>query len=133
MINEIEWIYLIDDRSSSFLVFENNNKSLKNNKIPLLHFLFGLQTLASNNNKDEIKFIKINSASYYIIEENKSKSFFILKSANQIKQKRIFQVLKEIVRIFTINFNGTVMISLPQKHKLFNSFKKEIKTLLMQN
>jgi hypothetical protein len=78
MTNDIQWIYMIDSRSSSFLVFNKENKeSLKRKKISLLHFLYGLQSLANNSNKDEIKVFKINNESYYLIEEPESKSFLI--------------------------------------------------------
>lgn len=133
-MNDIEWIYLIDNRSSSFLIIENETiASLKLNKIPLLHFLFGLRSFVGNFNKDEIKFIKIIKESYYLIEEKVSKSLFILKSSYQVKQKRIFKLLKEVVNCFNEHFNGNDIISLPKKQQLFISFKREIRSLILQN
>ena len=126
-MNDIKWIYMINNRGSLVLIYKNTNQgAVEPNYSILSHFIFALQSVAGKFEEDEVKVIEIENENFFMIEEKLSSSFFILKSDNGVSPKKIYPILREIKNKFTERFSGNENLDLHQKQELFKSFKKEI-------
>ena len=131
-MNEIDWLYLLDNRGAPILIYKNiKQETLTPNISILSHFLFGLK-INSQDQKDDIKFVEIEKDRYYLIEDINNNLTFIIKTFWLNDKDKILSLMKEIRSRYSTYFGEDKNIDFQKKQEMFASFREEISQLILK-
>ena len=131
-MNQIYWIYIIDNTGATIFSYENLIQgSLNSNHTIISHFLFALQSVGKNLGYNEVKSINLGNNRFFLTKEKLTNYLFILKSDRDADLELITLLLKQIKHKFVEKFTGHFTLIIDEKIELLNSFKEDVKEILM--
>ncbi|MFX1446327.1 MAG: hypothetical protein ACFFHV_23270, partial [Promethearchaeota archaeon] len=131
IMNQIYWIYIIDDRGATIFSYETTVQgSLRNNHAIISHFLHALQSIGKNLGDNEVKSIDLGNNRFYLTKEKLTNYLFIIKTDTNADFEFINLLLKQIMFKFVEKFTGHFKLVVDEKIELINSFKEDIKEIL---
>lgn len=130
-MNEINWIYIIDQSGATIFSYENHIQGSGNSNLALLsHFLYALKSIAKSLSEDEIRSIEMGNNRFFLCKEKVSNYLFILKSDRNSESIIITPILKQIKQKFLERFEGYFQLFIEDKIELLNAFREDVKTIL---
>lgn len=132
-MNEINWIYIIDDAGATIFSYVNYVQGTGNGNPALLsHFLFALKLIAKTLKENEIRSVEMSNNRFFLCKEKMTNYLFILKSNRDADTQVITPVMSEIKNKFVEKFTGHFKLVIEDKIALLNSFREDIKEILQQ-
>lgn len=131
-MNQIYWIYIIDDTGAPIFSYESIVQgSLNKNHAIISHFLHALQSIGKNLEYNEVKSIDLGNNRFFLTKEKLTNYLFILKSDQDADFQFITLLLKQIKHKFVEKFKGHFKLVVDEKIELLNSFKEDVREILM--
>jgi hypothetical protein len=131
-MNRIYWIYIIDDKGATIFSYENIVKGYSNgNHTIISNLIYSLQSIAKDLTPDTVKNITLGNNRFFLMKEKLTNYLFISKTDSDADQKYISLLLKEVMHQFTEKFTGHFTLIVDEKIELLNSFKEDVRQILM--
>ena len=131
-MNQIYWIYIIDDTGATIFSYETIVQgSLNNNHAIISHFLHALRSIGKNLDLNEVKSIDLGNSRFFLAKEKLTNYLFIIKSDQDTEFEFITLLLKHIKYKFVEKFTGYFKLVVDEKIELLNSFKEDVREILM--
>ena len=133
-MNKIDWIYIIDDTGATIFSYQSVVKgSLKNNNTIISHFLHALQSVSKNLDHNEIKSMDLGNNKFFLSREKLTNYLFIIKSDQDAELDFITLLFNQVKHKFVEKFSGHFKLVVDDKIELLNSFKEDVREILMHN
>jgi hypothetical protein len=130
-MNDIFWIYIIDNTGAIMFKYETTlQKSLKNSSAVLSNFLKNLEFIAMNLRKNEIRGVEMGNHKYFITRENHPKYLFIIKTGRDADGGYIRQILNQIRQRFVEKFDENMVLAVEEKIEILDSFKEDVNVII---
>lgn len=130
-MTDIEGIYIINNSGELIFQQENvdeNSKSFDPNY--LSNFFATLETIAHKIGEDEVRIMDLGENKFFLTKDKITNIEFILKCNKNVKSKKVFQALTNIVNIFIQIFTGNFNSPEKIKERLMTNFIEEIKEVI---
>ncbi len=130
-MNNISGIYVVDNKELLIFTFERHRQNSNTVKNALLsHFIYALQSIASQLESDESRVIEIKNENYLIIKDSKINFKYIIKYSKETALDQISVILNKIKNKFIESFEGRLDLPVPMKTKLVASLRDDILEIL---
>ena len=132
-MRKIEWIYIIDKTGAILFSYEIHIQGSGNARHALIsHFIFALKSIAKDLSADEVKIVEMGNNKFFLNKEKSNNYLFIVKSNRDIDPQIIKPFLNQIKERFVEKFKGYETLFVDEKIALLDSFKHDIRELLME-
>ncbi|MFX0020524.1 MAG: hypothetical protein ACFFAF_17505 [Candidatus Hermodarchaeota archaeon] len=130
-MDEIIWIYIIDNTGATVFSYENYIKGTSQvNHTLLSHFIHAFQSVAKNIEEDEIKDLIIDKNKFFLIKEKLTSFLFIIKTKLNARSEIINPILKKVKDRFVDRFTGHFTLPVQEKIKILKSFREDVKRII---
>jgi hypothetical protein len=130
-MDEIYWIYIIDDTGKTLFSHENYIQGSSTENLSLLtHLIHSLQLISKDIKEDEIKGVEMGNTKFFLTQHKLTSYLFIIKTHRDANSEVINPILNEIKTKFVEKFTGHFSIDVEQKIKILKSFREDIKEIL---
>ena len=131
-MTKIDWIHIIDDTGATIFSYETIVQgSLRNTHTIISHFLHALQSISKNLDHSKVKSIDLGNNRFFLTKEKLTNYLFIIKSNQGVDLDFITLLLNQIKHKFVEKFSGHFKLVVDDKIELLNSFKEDVKEILM--
>jgi len=126
-MSNIRSIYVIDNKEIPIFTLEIHKQgSNAINKILLSHFIYSLQSIASQIESDEGRVIKIGNENYFIIKDSIINFKYIIEYSTETTFDQVSLVLNKIRQKFIESFEGKLDLPVSMKIELVALIKEYI-------
>jgi len=130
-MNDIVWIYVIDNTGAPIFSHENYLEGSKNTENALMsHFIYGLQIIASQIDYNELRRIEIAQENYFLMKDNHINFKYILKLSKNAKHDQIKSLMNILINLFQKKFENKLNLSIKMKSKILSEIREEIIRIL---
>ena len=127
-------VYIMDQSGALLFSYEDYKQGSKENSIAVLsHFLFALQSAASQVKSDQNKTLEMGNNRYFLTKEPLKNLLFIIKTLRDVNADLIYPILKEIRKKFMDKLAEQPFLHLDEKMQVYESFKGEIDKILKRD
>jgi hypothetical protein len=131
-MNQIFWIYILDDTGATIFSYQNNVQGTSNNNHTIIsHFIHALRLLGTNLDQNEVKSINLGNNRFFLAKEKLTNYLFIIKSDQDAELEYITMLLNQIRHKFVEKFTGHFKLVVDEKIELLNSFKEDVREILL--
>ena len=130
-MTDITGLYILNSKRELIYLQENvipNAKDLDPDY--LSNFFATLQTIAQKIGEEEVKIIDLGNSKFFLTKDKLTDIEFILKCEKTIKQKKVFEIHKDIINLFIEKFTGNFNATERTKKILMNSFIKNLADII---
>ena len=132
-MDEIYWIYIIDNTGKTLFSYENHIQGSSTANMALLsHLIYALQSISKDIREDQVKGVEMGNDKFFLTKEKLTNYLFILKTERDANSEVINPLLNEIKIKFVEKFTGHFSIDVDKKIEILNSFRDDIKEILKQ-
>ncbi|MGQ4874482.1 MAG: hypothetical protein ACP6IY_10475 [Promethearchaeia archaeon] len=131
MKENIQSIYIIDSTGKPLFVLDIYNPGNKNVEHALItNFISAIQSFATELGDQHANTIKLGDSMLYSIKDEISGIYFVIKTNLDAKQKRIFNLLKEIKNLYINIVLSKINASEAEKLEAFKEFEEELSKIV---
>lgn len=129
-MDEIYWIYIIDELGKTLFSYENHIQGSSTANTALLsHLIYALQAISKDIREDQVKGVEMGNDKFFLTKEKLTKYLFILKTHRDANSDEINPLLNEIKTKFVEKFTGHFSVDVDKKIEILNSFREDIKEI----
>ena len=130
-MDEIYWIYIIDELGMTLFSYENHIQGSSTANTALLsHLIYALQAISKDIREDHVKEVEMGNDKFFLTKEKLTKYLFILKTHRDANSEEINPILNEIKTKFVEKFTGHFSVDVNKKIEILHSFREDIKEIL---
>jgi len=130
-MDEIYWIYILDDIGKTLFSYENHIQGSSTANVALLsHLIYALQSISKDIREDQVKGVEMGNDKFFLTKEKLTNYLFILKTHRDANSEVINPILNEIKTKYVEKFTGHFSIDVDKKIEILNSFREDIKEIL---
>ena len=128
---KVNWLYVFNDKGTPIYSQESYIEGSNNFKTAVLtHYIFGLQTIASQLQKNEFKKIEIANEKFFLTKDDKIGFKYIIKINRDSEYNDAEILLKKIKDLFIENFENKTEIPIEERIGLISTIKKELVNII---
>ncbi|TFG25490.1 MAG: hypothetical protein EU532_11640 [Promethearchaeota archaeon] len=128
---DITGLYILNSKRELIYLQENVIPNVKDlDPDYLSNFFATLQTIAQKIGEEEVKIIDLGNSKFFLAKDKLTNIEFILKCEKTIKQKKVFEIHKDIINLFIEKFTGNFNATEQTKKILMNSFIKDLTDII---